>query len=154
MIKPYQHLWYHHYFYQNYKRLPNSEEEQIDMKHRPYRELIGGLIYLANATRPDIAFAASTLSQFSTNPGRVHWLLAKRVLKYLKGILHYTINYVKSKDNLIAYTDSDCQEASMTGSHVPITSLYWLVDQSAEYQRSKHQLLYQLCKQSTCRNQS
>lgn len=87
--------------------MPNSEEEQIDLKHRPYRELIGGLIYLANATRPDIAFAASTLSQFSTNPGRMHWLLAKRVLKYLKGTLHYTINYVKNKDNLIAYTDSD-----------------------------------------------
>lgn len=33
-----------------------SEEERISMKHKPYRELTGSLIYLANATRSDLHF--------------------------------------------------------------------------------------------------
>jgi len=38
------------------------------MQKRPYRKLVGGLIYLANATRPDIAYAANVLSRFCTDP--------------------------------------------------------------------------------------
>lgn len=86
---------------------PRSEDERAEMKNRPYRELVGGIIYLANATRPDIAFAASILSRFSTNPGELHWMLAKRVLRYLKGTSHYGIKYTKNQDLLTAYTDSD-----------------------------------------------
>lgn len=87
---------------------PKSEDERAEMKKRPYRELVGGLIYLANATRPDIAFAAGTLSRFCTDPGEVHWSLAKRVLRYLTGTSHYNIKYIKNKnDALAAYTDSD-----------------------------------------------
>ena len=33
-----------------------------------YREAIGGLMYAAVATRPDVSFAVSTLSQFLDNP--------------------------------------------------------------------------------------
>lgn len=77
------------------------------MKNRPYRELIGGLNYLANATRPDIAFAASTLSRFCNDPGRTHWLLAKHVLRYLKGTKRYGINYIKNSEDVTAYTNSD-----------------------------------------------
>lgn len=86
---------------------PRSEDERAEMKNRPYRELVDGLIYLANATRPDIAFAASTLNRFCTDPGELHWALAKRVLRYLKGTSHYSIKYIKSQNALTAYTDSD-----------------------------------------------
>jgi hypothetical protein len=34
--------------------------------------LIGSLMYLASATRPDISFAMSKLSQFVSNPGDTH----------------------------------------------------------------------------------
>lgn len=85
----------------------SSEAERNEMKNRPYRELIGGLIYLANATRPDIAFAANTLSRFCVNPGKMHWILAKRVLRYLKGTQHLGIKYTKDEENIVAYTDSD-----------------------------------------------
>ncbi|XP_067131301.1 uncharacterized protein [Centruroides vittatus] len=77
------------------------------MRNRPYRELIGSLIYLANATRPDIAFAASTLSRFCADPDKTHWMIAKRVLRYLKGTSMYGITYVKNNEELKAYTDSD-----------------------------------------------
>jgi len=71
------------------------------------RELVGSLIYLANATRPDIAFAASMLSCFCANLGYEHWLIAKRVLRYLKVTSHYAIINVKSNEKLKAYSDSD-----------------------------------------------
>ena len=86
---------------------PKSEEERAEMSNRPYRELVGSLIYLANATRPDIAFAASTLSRFCNDPGETHWYYAKRILRYLKGTSHYSIKYVKNEDTFTAYTDSD-----------------------------------------------
>lgn len=47
---------------------PSSPEEAAQMKNTPYREAIGSLMYIAVATRPDIAFAVSALSQFLSNP--------------------------------------------------------------------------------------
>jgi hypothetical protein len=38
-------------------------------------------MYAAVATRPDIAFAVSALSQFLSNPGSAHWEAVKRVFR-------------------------------------------------------------------------
>ena len=54
------------------ERFVNESESKEDMQHKPYRELIGSLIYLANATRPDIAFATNALSRFYENPKIAH----------------------------------------------------------------------------------
>src|SRR5271168_309029 len=43
------------------------------MKNVPYREAVGSLMYAAMETRPDIAFATSTVAQFSEHPRWVHW---------------------------------------------------------------------------------
>jgi hypothetical protein len=51
----------------------------------PYRAIIGVLLYIALATRPDLACAVSALGRFCSNPGRAHWVAAKRVLRYLAG---------------------------------------------------------------------
>ena len=37
-----------------------------------YSQIIGSLMYLASATRPDIAYAVSKLSRFVSNPGSEH----------------------------------------------------------------------------------
>jgi hypothetical protein len=50
-----------------------------------YSQIIGSLIYLASATRPDISFAVSKLSRFVSNPGDDHWKALDRVMRYLKG---------------------------------------------------------------------
>lgn len=51
----------------------------------PYQNLIGSLMFLAVATRPDIMFAVSYLSQFNNCYGTEHFKSAKRILRYLKG---------------------------------------------------------------------
>lgn len=73
----------------------------------PYRELIGALTYLSNATRPDISYAANTLSQFNQNPSSYHWKAAKHVLRYLQATIHNGIIYDGSTEKLQIYTDSD-----------------------------------------------
>jgi hypothetical protein len=54
-----------------------------------YQEAVGSINYAAIVTRPDISFAAGMLGRYSANPSKVHWEAVKRVLKYLKKILHY-----------------------------------------------------------------
>ena len=63
---------------------PTSQDEIEEMATRPYRELVGALAWLALGTRPDIAFATSSLARLGHNPGRVHWEAAKQDLRYLK----------------------------------------------------------------------
>ncbi|GFU10401.1 retrovirus-related Pol polyprotein from transposon RE1 [Trichonephila clavipes] len=60
-----------------------STKKYIDLTM--YQELIGEILYLANRTRPDISFVTFSLSQFNHNPGKRHYNLAKRVLRYLMG---------------------------------------------------------------------
>ena len=63
---------------------PNSSDEKAEMSSVPYRSLIGSLMYLANTTRPDIAFAVNRLARCVENPSKAHWVAAKRVLRRSK----------------------------------------------------------------------
>jgi len=63
---------------------PTSQDEIEEMATRPYRELVGALAWLTLGTRPDIAFATSSLARFGHDCGRVHREAAKRVLRYFK----------------------------------------------------------------------
>lgn len=48
-----------------------------------YQQRVGSINYAAVITRPDVAYAASKLSEFLTNPSRTHLNAADRVLSYL-----------------------------------------------------------------------
>ncbi|KAI0991130.1 hypothetical protein K3495_g17057, partial [Podosphaera aphanis] len=48
-----------------------------------FNAIIGGLQYLANNTRPDIAHAVNHLARFLVNPSSEHILAARRVLRYV-----------------------------------------------------------------------
>ena len=64
--------------------LAKSEEKDLRMENRPYRSLVGSLLYIATGTRPDIAFTICHLSQHLEQPSEQHWNAAIRVLRYLK----------------------------------------------------------------------
>jgi hypothetical protein len=64
---------------------PAEEGEEILNEDYPYLSAIGGLMYLANQTRPDIAFAVNLLARHSNRPTSRHWEGVKHILRYLKG---------------------------------------------------------------------
>ena len=86
---------------------PTTEEEKKAMKDLPYRRLIGKLMYLAQATRPDLAFVVSKLGQFAANPGKAHWAAGKRVLRYLRGTVQKELVIRKGRDEIVGLSDSD-----------------------------------------------
>ncbi|GJZ92376.1 retrovirus-related pol polyprotein from transposon TNT 1-94 [Tanacetum coccineum] len=79
-----------------------------------YRTLVGKLIYLT-ITRPDISFAAQSLSQFLKEPRTTHMAALTRVLRYLKlcpgqGMFFPANNSL----NLLTYCDSDWASCSFS----------------------------------------
>jgi transposase InsO family protein len=89
------------------KDSPASATDAARMRKVPYREAIGSLMYAAVATRPDIAFAVSTLSQFLENPGEAHWQAVKRIFRYLAGTRGVALTYGGERHELVGYTDAD-----------------------------------------------
>lgn len=67
-------------------------------------------MYLGIGTRPDIAFALSTVSQYLESPDKIHWNAVKRILKYLKGTVDYGLVF-KANTNLILSVFSDADYA-------------------------------------------
>ena len=78
---------------------------------KPYQSLVGSLLYAAVATRPDIANAVSKLARVMSKPEQLHWELAKRVLRYLKGTeqlgLRFSGGGVDEPNMLFGYSDAD-----------------------------------------------
>lgn len=87
---------------------PTDQKERDEMAATPYQSLVGCLLFIAQGTRPDIAFAVNDVSRFNSNYGRPHWIAAKRILRYLKGTLNFRLHYSVSDQNFLAgYCDSD-----------------------------------------------
>jgi hypothetical protein len=87
-----------------------------------YSQIIGSLMYLASATRPDISYAVSKLSRFVSKLGDDHWRALERVLRYLKGTITYDIHYIGNPKVLEGYCDanwiSDADELYATSGYV------------------------------------
>uniref|UniRef100_A0A3Q7HBH0 Reverse transcriptase Ty1/copia-type domain-containing protein n=1 Tax=Solanum lycopersicum TaxID=4081 RepID=A0A3Q7HBH0_SOLLC len=84
-----------------------NKDDMLLTEPSVYRRLVGKLLYL-NVTRPDIAFATQTLSQFLHQPKQSHLNAALKVVRYIKkeaglGVL---LSSTKSKE-LQIYCDSD-----------------------------------------------
>jgi elongation factor P hydroxylase len=71
----------------NTRLISASDEEiaQLAALNVNYRRAIGSLNYISVATRPDISFAVSQLSQHLKNPGICHWRAFLHLLRYLSG---------------------------------------------------------------------
>ena len=67
----------------------------------PYRCLVGSLMYLYQAIRPDISFAVNILSSFNNCCQQEHWNVAKRVLRYLRGTAHYKLQFGPGDQDIV-----------------------------------------------------
>ena len=86
----------------------SSMHTNLTAQRKVYMSVVGGLLWLANMTRPDIAYAASQLSRVLTNPGPIHIRAVSRVLIYLRHTKKRTLTF-KSTEGMYfkAYVDSN-----------------------------------------------
>lgn len=73
-----------------------------------YQAIVGSLLYLSVATRPDISQAVGAASKFCAAPMEPHLTAAKRILRYLKGSLDSQIAYCQTASaDIVGYTDAN-----------------------------------------------
>ena len=104
----------------NFKLLSDASSETIDATM--YRQMIGSLTYLTNM-RPYIFFLVNTLIHFLKDQRHVHLIVAKNVIRYLKGTMDYGLKYDANQNiNLHNYVDSN-----WAGSHLQEEHLMFLL---------------------------
>lgn len=74
--------------------------EEVDIK--PYQRLIEKLMYLLCGTRLDIAFAVGQLSKHNLDCRAGHIKVAKKVMRYLKEMIHLGLVYESSQSKASA----------------------------------------------------
>jgi hypothetical protein len=93
-----------------FRPLPATEDEFKNARDLPYAQLVGSILYLSTITRPDLAYAANTLSRHLSKWNDDHWKAAKHLLRYIKGTrdLRLQFNGNIDKSTLVhAFADAD-----------------------------------------------
>uniref|UniRef100_A0A5S6QJY9 Integrase catalytic domain-containing protein n=1 Tax=Trichuris muris TaxID=70415 RepID=A0A5S6QJY9_TRIMR len=82
---------------------PKSQAERDEMATVPYREMIGSLVYIALST-----FDVTKLSQYNSDPGRVHRNQLKHVLRYLNRTKAYELVFRTNVESAVEiHCDAD-----------------------------------------------
>ncbi|MBW0541438.1 hypothetical protein O181_081153, partial [Austropuccinia psidii MF-1] len=85
----------------------DDDHQQFLSLNKNYRKAIGKISYLQVATRPDLAFITSQLSQFLEKPGHSHWIAFKHLLRYLAGTKDLALCLGGNNLSLCSYSDAD-----------------------------------------------
>ena len=72
-----------------------------------YSRILGSIMYVMNCTRPDIAYAVSKLSRYTSNPGKNHWKAIIRVLGYLRYTQNHGLHYGRYPSVIEGYCDAN-----------------------------------------------
>lgn len=83
--------------------LDESKNQATPKSTHEYLGKIGSILFAAISTRPDIAFAASKLARFNTNPSERHHKAVNRVIQYL----YHTRSYALRLGNSLAKIPAD-----------------------------------------------
>lgn len=94
----------------NEEKKENEENEEEEENHKydySYREITGKLLFLANATRPDISYAVNVISRNQVNPKKEDWDRIKRVIEYLRGSTEKGLTYKGTEEGMSCFVDAD-----------------------------------------------
>ena len=93
---------------------PASREEGDNHKDVsgkvPYRKAVGSLMYLAAATRPDIAFAVNKAARVMDRPADKDWNNIKRIFRYLRSTSIYGLTFTRGSAKLKLFSVLSPQE--------------------------------------------
>jgi len=123
------------------RQSPSTGADYAAMRHVPYREAVGSLMYASLGTRPDISYAVTTVSRFSSNPGQLHWDAICRIYQYLLGTTDLKLTYGSVESVLTGYADAD---GSMGEDRHAISGYAFLIDGGAISWSSKCQEIVSL----------
>jgi transposase InsO family protein len=95
-----------------HSKLPKLTDEELkqyegEMEGIPYKQAVGSLMYAMVATRADLAYAVSVVSQYMAKAGPMHWKAVKRIMRYLKGTLDFKLCLGGKHVTLRGYCDAD-----------------------------------------------
>ena len=83
-----------------------KELDKESVKHN--QAIVGFLMYVAFAMRPDISDAVAVLCRYNSRPFTSHITAAKRVLQYLNATADFQLHFNGNRNNgVIGFTDSD-----------------------------------------------
>lgn len=78
------------------------------MKNIPYQSAVGGTLFVAQLTRPDIQYSVGVVSRYNNNLGTSHWMAVKRILRYLKGTINHKLTFSSDGNHdHYGYSDAD-----------------------------------------------
>ncbi|XP_075167632.1 uncharacterized protein LOC142239738 [Haematobia irritans] len=96
--------------------ISKAGEEKVRESKFPYRQAVGGLMYLMLGSRPDLAYSIGFLSRTLENPSSEDVMRVKRVFRYIAGTLSYGIAYdAKNNPKLECFSDADFGGCMKTG---------------------------------------
>jgi len=107
------------------------------MQDVPYKAVVGSLMYAMVATRADLAFPMSVLSQHMSKSGPKHWTAVKRVMRYLQGTLQTKLVLGGKSLVLVGFCDANC--AGDTSDRRSTTSYVFMLGDNAISWNSKKQ---------------
>ena len=86
---------------------PKTPNEKEQMSKVPSSRAFDSLMYSMMCMRPNICYVVGLICRFQSNPSPKHYMVVKRILRYMKGTSYYVLCY-KGKDlHLIGYTNAD-----------------------------------------------
>ena len=90
------------------EKLSKATKESIRADPEKYQSAVRKLLYLSTTTRPDIAFAVSSVAKYTSDPTDQHWKAVKHILRYLTGTVHYELMFSKKETAEVeGYSDAD-----------------------------------------------
>lgn len=86
---------------------PSTGSQYTVMCNMPYCKDVGALMYAMLGMCPNISFAITIISKFSSNPGMAHWEAMKYIYQYLISLKDIWLWYGGGVKELVGFADAN-----------------------------------------------